>query len=188
MKMKIVISVLSVGLCAFAAQANSILGTVFTSTELPLGGNPDPSFTIQSEVTALGGGEYLYQYFSPSPGTYNNVTGIDDFTVYFASAVTSSIFAENSPSPFSWGISSGHVTWTATGDTTASETFSFESPLPPTWGYANALDDGNWSDQNNGLDLGVLVPGVPDGGLTVALLGGALTAMVLVRSKVGKLN
>ena len=75
-------------------------------------------------------------------------------------------------------------------------TFSFVSPYAPTWGYASALDDYSWTDGGssgtaggNGLDLGVAVPNTPastpDGGLTAALMGGAILGLGALRRKLG---
>ena len=56
---------------------------------------------------------------------------------------------------------------------------SFESPLAPTTGSVGAQDTTTFPET-----YGVFVPTVvPDGGLTVALLGGALFGLQMFRRK-----
>jgi hypothetical protein len=64
------------------------------------------------------------------------------------------------------------------------DAFSFESPYAPMQGVVYA-QDGNIYPGASPVYV-PSAPSTPDGGLTVALLGGALAAMSFIRSKTGK--
>jgi hypothetical protein len=76
-------------------------------------------------------------------------------------------------------IASSHIDWSWSGtQQTGTDTVSFESPIPPVLGSAGALDGTAYAET-----YGVWTPNVPDGGLTVALLGGALFGLQMFRRK-----
>jgi len=208
MMTKTVLMTVGVALAATVAQANVtpiVSGTLYNSMEMGVvgtahGGGTPATFTIQSEYIAPlstgvasadeGGGaivngttDYLYLYFQPV-----GQPAIDSFTVQFsdiAGAVVAgsaqSINPAWSGNPVAFG-----VTWqTGTaGDVVGPEELYFLSPLPPTWGVATIQDNGQWNDDSQNPN-GVVIPNTPDGGLTVALLGGALVGLGALRRKLG---
>lgn len=193
-------------LVATAAQANPstpALGATYLSTmygQPPIGGN---NFVISSEVTQPGGVGTPFYYFYNVADSSSALTGrgISAFTVYLLSGIAT--FAENAPGIWGTGVQNvNNVNWTTsgtTGDSATSVTFSFESYFEPIWGYGNSQDAGQWNDYNaystatygaNGpTDTGIAVPNtpppppVPDGGLTVALLGVSLVGIQVLRRK-----
>ncbi len=146
---------------------------------------------VVSTVSGPVAGEYTYTYeVELVSGTF---TGIDAITVNNAllgSGFPTTGLIDIATTAATWsgalnGSNPGHVSWSDGGVDmdVVGDTYSFESPLPPSEGVVFAQDAG----QFNGATP-VYVPGTPDGGLTVALLGGAMTALALIRSKVGKLK
>jgi len=179
MKIKTVVSILVLGICGLAVQqvqANLVLDES-TSVTLKNNGVGAPSFTLTTVVDSGGpDGDYLYTYSLtgtvPLIGAFTvngvgqngfNTTGLNTFTETAGSLVNSI----------------GFVSWTV--GVSGPETFSFLSPYAPTAGNAFAQDGHQYFTAPSG-SANSLVP-IPDGGVTVALLGGAMTAMAFIRRK-----
>ena len=192
-----------IALIATAAQANTAIPaitTLYNSTEVGTLGATGMDFGISSEVTQSGS-VYTYTYNVAAADHRIPGNGIDAFTVYLLSGIATS--SENTPSGWGTGVQNvNNVNWTTlTGDSTANVTFSFTSLYAPIWGYSVAQDAGQWNDftafsgasyaPGNTGDTGVVVPNtpppppVPDGGLTVALLGVSLVGIQALRRKLG---
>jgi hypothetical protein len=177
------------------------VGTLYTSAEVfETGSGPAPpaalnSFDITSEALHLSAGtykgdyEYIYNLPAMTATTPPVAISIDVFSVYLNGTQLIEAISGNN----SWtGMENlTDVSWThKTGDVSGDETLTFVSPDAPTWGTASAQDSYQWTDAGNGLDNGVVVPNftdpgspVPDGGLTVALLGGSFLVLGLIRRK-----
>jgi hypothetical protein len=138
-----------------------------------------PSLSIKSSVTA-DGSDYLYTYVVTS--TDAGEPTLDAFTVKKGN--WAGIFAITATGGFTGAVSDGVLSYdtpTIIGNVTGTETYSFESPYLPVQGTTYEQDSFSFGPS------AAYVPGtslpVPDGGLTVALLGGAMTAMTLIRRK-----
>ncbi len=157
------------------AQATWIVGP--TAATLASQNTPGDNITAWFVVDLTAGlYTYDYQLVNTSSDT------IDAFTVSFNTTGIGAYLAGNNTS-----MDPNTVTWTfapvASGGT--SGVFFFTSLVAPTWGNAGALDSvppSPWSSLAPGGQQ-VTVPGVPDGGATVMLLGGALSAIGLLRKK-----
>jgi hypothetical protein len=189
-------------LVATAAQANPstpIGGTPYNSLEQTIG--TAPSFYVTSEAYAPNTGIntsltlWEYIYITPATGTggYGAGAGIANFAVNLGNIT--GVTGENAPASWQTGVlnaSSENITWNSNGgDQSAQVTFTFLSPYSPVWGYATANDNGPFSDIGTFhsptlTDSGVVVPNapaVPDGGLTLALLGVSLVGIQALRRK-----
>ena len=189
MKIKTVISLFSAGVCAIAvqqAQAISEISVLTGTTE-----------EVTSSVSGPVAGLYTYTYtvsLIPSD-IYIAADAIQALTVNNAMGgtgfFTSGITAIGTTAPgWSGSVTAspvGHVLWNDTPPSDMNvigDSFSFESPYGPTQGVVFAQDNNIYPGASP-----VYVPtppSTPDGGLTVALLGGALAAMSFIRSKTGK--
>jgi len=159
--------------------------------------------SVATEVD-LTAGVYTYTYTLTTAGTpadSKTPVDIDSFTVGTGGLITGTVNAGSitaTPTTFGGVFSGNEVSWAnvppgvnypvpATG---SGLSFSFTSPDAPIAAYSGALDnssyvDGDFSGQVPSGD-DVLVPGapaVPDGGLTVALLGGSLLGLQMIRRK-----
>ncbi len=185
------------------ATPTPVPDTVYNSTEVRLNGTaPPPSFPITSEAVYETSGpyngefEYTYKLLSATP----DISGFTVFDVQNGG----SIVDVTGTGQFSGMEHTTHVSWTEFGggdDNGGAVTLTFISPYAPIWGYSSTMDAEQWSD--GGItavpggddivgDYGVVVPGdsrpgspVPDGGLTVSLLGGALLVLGAFRRKLG---
>jgi hypothetical protein len=188
MKMKTVISMLTAGICALAvqqAQANLIQIASETATLALANGNSP--FTLTTTVfSGAAGGDYEYQYVLsgavPKIGafTVNSLGDLDSMSTAGINTFTATgswVLADNP-------VADGYVTWTVSPIIAGGETYTYLSPLPPTPGNAFAQDGQQYltTPPPGGGGPNTLVP-LPDGGLTVALLGGAMTAMALIRRR-----
>jgi hypothetical protein len=161
-------TLLVAGLCQ-TAQAN-LTDTLSTSPGFPSAAN----ITVVSSYTDVAG---LYTY------SYNLTTtaNVGEFSVFFPTSAPGAVIpgtvVGGTAAP---SVLSQDVTWNFNPEMALSGvTVSFESFLPPSLGIAAALDSTDW-----GINSGpVYVPLVPDGGLTVALLGGSLLAVQALRRK-----
>ena len=160
-------------------EAAPLAGVIYDLTlDSTVGSSPTVDWEITSEALYLTSGiykgdyEYIYELPSTSPG-------IDSFSVY--GVTPTGIVDVTGTGGFGGRSHATHVSWTTISgdDVSGAETLTFISPNAPTWGYASALDDNRRSYLNNGKDLGVVVPDapVPEGGLTVSLLGGVLLGL-----------
>jgi hypothetical protein len=146
-----------------------------------------------SDVYSVQGGTYNGDYYY----TYQmsgSAPKLDVFTVETATGDPSKILDILVTSAnWSGSFNNGDVSWTsvppATDTPAAGVKYSFYSPLLPEMGDSFAQDLTTWSELPGAN--GVYVPGiqnnlVPDGGVTVALLGLALVGIEGLRRKQSK--
>ena len=173
-------------MAATVAQANPDVATLKNS-------HTGKTITVDSSAV-FGGGVWTYTY--DLTGTHP--LSIDGFTIDAAGDLGGAgIVIPAGPAgtgPSGPGIFQGtqngsEVTWDSTllsngkaGDLYVPLVFTFTSTQPPANGYGSALDGGAYDDTGNN---NVVVPQVPDGGLTVSLLGGALLGLGALRRKLG---
>jgi hypothetical protein len=156
------------------AQANSSSATL---TELSI---PANSFTVNSTATLVAGlWDYTYTFTPPSV--------LDALSIYFNTAAGAPITAVSAGGV----ILPGEIEWLfAPGG--GPETLSFDSPIAPIIGYAAGFNGGEWGTLGNpneasyGVEVPNAVPTVPDGGLTLALLGGSLVGLQALRRKLAR--
>ena len=180
----ILAAVAALALCS-TAKAITVGSETDVLTE-PIG---SADLSVLSTVT-LNAGVYTYSY-QVTPG---GVAGAEytGFTVYF----NTSLATPGSPSPatanspanptISVNITPNDINWNfggAAAQQTGVDTFSFTSTLPPTQGNAGGADTSSYGGNPGDQTASVYVPNVPDGGLTVALLGGALFGLQMFRRK-----
>lgn len=168
------------------AYANVALNTLYTSTEVGvagsgLGATTPASFNISSEaVTTATTGVYEYEYNIP------NLTS-DPLSVFDVRMLISAAGIVNIGN--SSGSTSTELQWTYNNTTSTGPllptgaTLWFDSTLLPVFGQADAQDNGQWQDQSVVVPN---IPNVPDGSLTMALLGGAFVGMQGLRRKFAK--
>ena len=182
--------VAGVSVAASVAQANlnlsansDLVNTVTPSEIVPIAS----SATYQSSGTYTGDYEYVYVFNDKAAGGFSafsvyfqtvnaGVTGIDqgpDFSVKDAIAYPPQINTGVQPG-VQWGFLNG-------GDTLGGvEDVDFYSPIPPTIGSASGQDGGIWYSGD------VVVPNVPDCGLTMTLLGGSFLGLQALRRKLAR--
>ncbi|HUD46431.1 MAG TPA: hypothetical protein VMR33_06355 [Candidatus Baltobacteraceae bacterium] len=175
-------AILVAGLCQ-TAQANLI-----GDTTLHNGGNTivvDSSAVLQTSGPETG--DYLYTY------SFNDAiaAGLASYTVYFPTA-TAGVFgvagATTDPITFD-SINNGDVNWefnNAGPYTGGAESVWFYSPLAPALGDTSGQDGGLWGNGTGAVQFGVVVPNVPDGGMTMTLLGGSLMVLQALRRKLAR--
>jgi hypothetical protein len=178
------------------AEAGIILeGTgIIATTTAPATDNISVQYTVSTAVVA-GFTQYIYDYIIVNP--LSDTDYIDTFAVsfntqagnvlnntesYIPSSATGGVISLGYPS-----VQPGGITWSLgvlepgndSGD------LEFKSYIPPTLGPANGADSAPpspWSSLAPG-GKPVAVPQIPDGGLTVACLGGSLIALQAFRRK-----
>ena len=166
------------GLMSQTAQANIILGNTYTSI-LASSSLAGQDITITWDVTLLGPNDYLYEY--KVHNTPETITTVDIYNVGFDTTAPGAFIGGTQiggTAQINGGVNG--LTWDlAAVPVGGSSLFlSFESMLPPVLGNADASDHNipaPWGSVPGGQP--VAVPGIPDGGLTVALLGGSLIAL-----------
>lgn len=183
MKNKLILAIATFGMSAMLTHAipvpasgDSILGPTGTGTV----GDPLLTLNVHWDVTtdAIKGYTYSYTLFNPLTDT----TKPDQFSVSFdATSLNTQILLGT-------GLINDHssVTWFFTPlNQGSSITLSFSSTLPPVLGEGGANDHNPPAPWSTSADLGTKlpVPGVPDGGTTVMLLGAALSGLGLIRRK-----
>jgi hypothetical protein len=141
--------------------------------------NGAQNFTVAStatlESTGTYSGDYQYQYvFSGAPSALSSLSVYFNTTPANPVGITGSNDGSN--------LSSGAVNWLFSPGVTGA-TLDFYTPIAPTLGDISAQDGGLWGNGSGGEAFGVVVPNIPDGGLTVALLGGALFGLQMFRRK-----
>ncbi|HZM06141.1 MAG TPA: VPDSG-CTERM sorting domain-containing protein, partial [Candidatus Saccharimonadales bacterium] len=168
-------------LSAFAAQAN------LTTLDAYVKGNgpavPAGNFVLtSSDSYDVGLSLYVYTYSFTLPSTYS----IDTFEVNFAASagnLSHEVGGNYLSITPAYSINDNNdIGFQYNPEKGASLTVSFDSPYAPTTGTASAQDTYDWESATHN----VLVPGVPtvpDGGLTVALLGGSLLGLQMIRRK-----
>jgi hypothetical protein len=179
------------------AQATSITGTVNFGGGVTLSSsslNTATSITTFS-TTEVTGGSGTYAAASPY---FETVTWKTPLSLVPGSDVINPLWSFVAGAvTYSFDLSS-ITSYTVTGGNTVAALAGVGTLLDSAAGYT--ATPGNFTltitDSSGGTSgtaqfgfaASSTAAGVPDGGLTVALLGGALTAMALVRSKVGKLK
>jgi hypothetical protein len=183
MKIKTAISMLAVGVSAFAVQ--QVQANSFSETVLADLSGPEGTIDLTTTVTQAAPGDdydYVYSFSSPIGLKAFTVDGVGDINFDTTGVNTASSANSNFGETATDIIADGFASWGSTTLQSGSETFGFFSPLAPISGTALAQDGGSYFLTPE-YSADTLVPGVPDGGLTVALLGGAMTAMSLIRRK-----
>ena len=141
------------------------------------------SFVVGSEALAPGAvgnpsaTQYFYEYWFGQSGLTAPPVAIASLSVYFNTGGTANTASS------SGAINSTDVNWTFNPNLT-SKLVDFLSPDAPGLGYISAQDGGLWGGVPNGDAWGVVVPGVPDGGMTMSMLGGALVGLGAIRRKI----
>ena len=169
-----------------AAAVNVAHATVIDSeTETLQGTGPGDTILVTSTVSTTTGG-YTYDYSLSVPAGGSTETGVDAYTVYSWSSLAGLGIADlNATSPFSGGVNTTHVSWSdGLVDEPLTLDFNFFSPDAPTQGYSAALDDATYNATAGAVYVPTL-PAVPDGGLTMTLLGGSLLGLGALRRKLG---
>ncbi len=168
-------AVAAVALC-FSAQA--ITYSPLTVTITGVGGtSPGAILDITSTVATITGG-YDYSYAVTVPSIPAGVT-LGSVSVYFDTglATVSTITGGTG-----FDLNPGNVEWLFSPETPAGTyTLSFDSPDAPGYGQVGGYDTTSWP--NTG---GVYVPNVPDGGLTLAMVGCVFMGIAGIRSRLGK--
>jgi len=167
----IIAAIAAIGLC-LNAQANNI------TVNLSYGGGG--TLQVVSLTPTQSGSQWTYTYQLTASGA----ALFDAFDVNFAFSSVSQVIGTPSggnTAPVITPGSPGDVRWNWSSEQSSAsgmEAVSFVSTIPPGYGSVIALDGGGYPVVN-----GVNAPNVPDGGLTVALLGGALVGLQMLRRK-----
>ena len=144
------------------------------------------TFTVTSTVFSDGvagdPAEYEYKYTVSA-----TAPSVDQFSV--EGIIHSFELGIQNPAGFTGVLTGTEVNWNTPTTVPATETsldnlvFTLTSPYGPESGNAGAQDSATWSDIGS---VGVNVPGnLPDGGLTMTLLGGTLLGLGALRRKLG---
>jgi hypothetical protein len=178
-------TLLVTGFLSQTATANVITtGTVYDAT-LTAQAGPEMGSSFVAESICLAPGatfnpsatEYYYYYqfgvnYAPPP------VPIASASVFFATGPAGA----NSPGGAPAYISADEINWQFGAGLSVGD-FYYLSPIAPTLGYISALDGGLWGGPSGGNAFGVVVPNVPDSGMTISLLGGALVGIGALRRK-----
>ena len=167
-------------IAAVAAMALCLTAKANTVTLPGTGVGSAYSLQVVSTTSVPVSGQYTYTYVVSPLATGSQY---DEVSIYFPTALAGvntetetanggGTASATSPIPsydvnFRWSLEQG-----------VANTVTFQSPLRPVLGSAGALDNTAYAET-----FGVWVPNVPDGGLTVALLGGALVGLQMLRRK-----
>jgi hypothetical protein len=166
-------ALLATGFLCQTAKAQDPYLNVTEWATLKQDSNPDLLVGVGSIAEPYGGGyEYYYAFF-------NAPVDLTELSILGTTPGISSPLGGTSVN-----ITPGVVTWTF-GATETISGFEFFSPYAPTLGDAEGVgaDGQSW-----GPDYGIVVPdppSVPDGGLTISLLSGALLGLGSLRRKIG---
>lgn len=182
----------TIGLTAGMALVASVAHANADLTEdifVTVGTGAGSEIAVDSSVT--GTGPYTYTY-SLSQVALDG--GIDAFSVYSLGAPFTSLSISgitSSSTDFAGIVNGGHVDWSSgsNGDQQVPLSFSYTSPYAPTYGYTGAADGGTYAPTaplTTANEVWVpQIPAVPDGGLTISLLGGTLLGLGALRRKLG---
>ena len=174
------------GVLLLAGRCQTVQALSYTGDATLVNGGT--SFVVDSTALSLGGGNWSYTYDFTAPTTANP---IDAFDVYFNTASAGTLSAFNG----AHNVQAGDIQYLFPGGTTAGTayTVSFDSTVAPIVGYSAAFDGGEWGTSGGpgGESYGVEVPNapppnVPDGGLTITLLGGSLMVLQALRRKLAR--
>lgn len=172
------------GLSCVTARAGLTPVTDYAATITAIAGvDTGDTFTLNSNFTPTTGG-YIYQYwFSGSPAALNSISVYFTTSVGLPSSINSAGLTPSTDT-FTTGIAADDVNWNFSPGATGAADLSFFSAAAPELGTAGAIDGGTW------FGSGVVVPttpynSVPDGGMTISLMGGALLGLGGLRRKLG---
>jgi len=191
MKMKTAISMLAAGICALSVnQAQATI--IDTDTVVLTASVGTAHFDLTTTVSqATPTSEYLYTYSFNSGSLI-----IGAFTVngvgqngFYVTGVNTILSANPTFSYNATYLTDGFVTWSGGPNTAVGqESFSFLSPYAPIVGNAFAQDGHQYLTAPAGSGNSYVPappPSIPDGGLTIALMGGSLLALAGLRRKLG---
>ena len=173
------------GVLLLAGRCQSVHATTYTGDATLVNGGT--SFVVDSTAASIAGG-WSYTYDFTAPSTANEP---DAFDVYFNTALAGTLSAfAGAPH----NVEAGDVQFLYAGGITSGTAYSvsFDSTVAPVVGYAAAFDGGEWGGAGpGGTSFGVevpnaLPPAVPDGGLTITLLGGSLMGLQALRRKLAR--
>lgn len=167
--------------CGFLSQSAQAVPIASGSGNLVSQNTPGSFITVQYSVD-LTGSIYTYMYTLVNP--VSNTTSIDTFSISFANpaGTTFNVMGGSSFSNTNNGVTYLISPGVAIG--TSQSGFSFQSNFGPSFANATASDSvppSPWASTNGGQQI--LAPNVPDGGVTVALLGLACVGLALLRRK-----
>jgi hypothetical protein len=174
------------GVLLLAGRCQTVQALSYTGDATLVNGGT--SFVVDSTALSLGGGNWSYTYDFTAPTTANEP---DAFDVYFNTALAGTLSAfAGAPH----NVEAGDVQFLYAGGITSGTAYSvsFDSTVAPVVGYAAAFDGGEWGGAGpGGTSFGVevpnaLPPAVPDGGLTITLLGGSLMGLQALRRKLAR--
>jgi hypothetical protein len=195
-EMKKLFTVILLG-CALlqARTASAISGTSALTSSF----TPGSFVWVDWDVTSLGGGFYQYLYQVENPG---NVSGPETFTLTFDTSLLAAApfflggnilagpelpFGPSVPLPGT-SVTPTDVTWNFTAVTLGTQqayVMGFVATGFPHLGNgltADSIPPSPWTTLGPDADK-LPIPGVPDGGLTLALLGFALVGVEGLRRK-----
>lgn len=171
------------GVLLLAGRCQSVHATTYTGDATLVNGGT--SFVVDSTAASIAGG-WSYTYDFTAPSTANEP---DAFDVYFNTASAGTLSAFNG----AHNVQAGDIQYLFPGGTEVAESVSFDSTVAPIVGYTAAFDGGEWGTSGGpgGESYGVEVPNapppnVPDGGLTITLLGGSLMVLQALRRKLAR--
>ena len=176
----------AVGLIATAPSAMANIITVATATDdLQASSAGHADITVNSTVTQdTVTGKYTYSYALSDGG----VDTMNTFSAYFNTGAPNAIIAGTIGGSDSYLVSSFDISWQWANDVLVSgQNVSFQSWLPPSHGSAAVLDNAAWGGSGFGLQVGYIdVPNIPDGGLTMAMVGCVFVGIAGIRYRLGK--
>jgi hypothetical protein len=170
-------------LIAFAPKAQATIITVATDSDLLSATGTGATITVASTVTQdTSTGIYTYTY-ALTDGTQDL---IDAFSVYFNTVPAGAVLTVTGGT--SSRVPQFDVAWTFNPEVNPTGVIvSFTSDLAPTTGFAAALDNDSWGGSSGALQVGTVdIPHVPDGGLTLAMIGCVFMGIAGIRSRLDK--
>jgi hypothetical protein len=186
MKKKSTWILLLAGAMAVTANANPTVGTLYPSIEVGVpgsgfGSSTPPNFNITSEAVDTGttsGGLEVYEYEYTLPNLTADPLSV--FDVRFDTLIAGLVGVNGSANAGGFVAPSKlAIDWITPGPGIV--TLDFLSTALPIFGQADAQDTGQWQDSGNVVVPNAPIPNVPDGGLTMALLGGSLMGLQALR-------
>jgi hypothetical protein len=194
---KSVLSAVGVAAAATVAQANVETETLTAAHPPAPAGDTILVTSTVTPGTGIYAGDYLYNYTLTKPNGSTLIAGVDAFTVYdpgianLASLIVPGSIYET----LSFGhgtITLNHIEWTSgrKGDQPLPLDFGFYSPDAPIQGFTGAQDDYIYGATSGSVYVpdpptNNSWPKVPDGGLTLTLLGGTMLGLGGLRRKLG---
>jgi hypothetical protein len=187
MKTKATLIALLAGAVISGTAHASLINTLIPSTEVGvvnsgLGPSTPVNFDISSEASDTGttfGGLEVYQYQYNIPDRSSDPLLLADVRLILSEAGLTGAgnYTTTTSSEISWGAP-------PLGAPGAAVTLWFNSTTLPIIGQLDVQDNGQWQDQD--VVIPNAEPSVPDGGLTMALLGGSLMGLQALRRKLAR--